>query len=107
MVVVVLQPVSTGSVSVHGTFITEYDLPLPLLSDNHGTVSAQYGVPYASGRPTSRSAGARSSFPNGTVFAYQVRHKGPASCRTLGHPRRFHDDAAGLRDRKGTRAHCG
>lgn len=38
--------VSTDSVYAHKAFIAAHDLPFPLLSDNHGTVSAEYGVRY-------------------------------------------------------------
>lgn len=36
--------ISTDSVYAHREFIDQHDLPFPLLSDNDGTVSAQYGV---------------------------------------------------------------
>lgn len=38
--------VSTESVYAHREFIQRYDLPFPLLSDNRGTVSEQYGLQY-------------------------------------------------------------
>jgi peroxiredoxin len=38
--------ISTDSVYAHREFITKYDLPFPLLSDNGGTVSANYGLRY-------------------------------------------------------------
>lgn len=38
--------ISTDSVYAHREFIKQYNLPFPLLSDNIGTVSAQYGLRY-------------------------------------------------------------
>lgn len=38
--------ISTDSVYAHQEFIQRYDLPFPLLSDNKGTVSEQYGLRY-------------------------------------------------------------
>lgn len=38
--------ISTDSVYAHREFINKYDLPFPLLSDNGGTVSAQYGLQF-------------------------------------------------------------
>lgn len=36
--------ISTDSVYAHREFINKHDLPFPLLSDNGGNVSAQYGL---------------------------------------------------------------
>ena len=38
--------ISTDSVYAHREFSTQHGLPFPLLSDNHGTVSAEYGLQY-------------------------------------------------------------
>lgn len=38
--------VSTDSVYAHRAFINQYNLPFPLLSDNGGTVSDEYGLQY-------------------------------------------------------------
>lgn len=38
--------ISTDSVYAHREFITQHDLPFPLLSDNRGTVSGDYGLRY-------------------------------------------------------------
>lgn len=38
--------ISTDSVYAHREFTNQHDLPFPLLSDNHGTVSAEYGLQY-------------------------------------------------------------
>ncbi|QLD89555.1 redoxin domain-containing protein [Natronomonas salina] len=38
--------ISTDSVYAHREFINRYDLPFPLLSDNSGDVSAEYGLKY-------------------------------------------------------------
>lgn len=38
--------ISTDSVYAHREFINQYNLPFPLLSDNSGSVSADYGLQY-------------------------------------------------------------
>lgn len=40
--------ISTDSVYAHREFISQYNLPFPLLSDNGGTISERYGLEYDS-----------------------------------------------------------